>query len=485
MKRIAIVLTLLACSCGCLAQTGPDTLWTRTYGGNSDDRGYSILQTTDGNFVAAGWTQSFGAGSVDFYLMKMNSQGDTLWTRTYGGSSADRAYSAQQTTDGGYILAGYTISFGAGGQDYYLVKTNSSGDTLWTRTYGGALNDEAKSVQQTADGGYIIAGWTQSFGAGGSDFYLIKTNSAGDTLWTRTYGGNGNDEPHSVQQTADSGYIIAGGTTSFGAGNYDAYLVKTNAQGDTLWTRTYGGIQSDYMYSVQQTTDSGYIVAGGAASFGAGNYDAYLVKTNAQGDTLWTRTYGSSQADQAYAVQQTADGGYFVAGYTESFGSGAADYYLVKTDNAGDTLWTRTYGGSSDDYALCIEQTSDSGYVVMGFTESFGAGMADFYLVRMEPDLSPADPIRNSLPTAYALRANYPNPFNPVTMIGYDVGRTGPVSLRIFDLLGREVATLVQGTIPAGSYTVTWDAGNLPSGLYLCRMDAGEFVQTRKMVLLK
>jgi len=359
-----------------------------------------------------------------------------------------------------------------------------SPDTLWTRTYGGSSDDGAYSVQQTTDGGYIVAGYTASFGAGNEDFYLAKTNSQGDTLWTRTYGGSDYDDASSVQQTADGGYVVAGSTYSFGAGSYDFYLVKTNGQGDTLWTRTYGGSDLDVAYSVQQTANGGYIVAGETRSFGARDADLYLVKTDSQGDTVWTRTYGGSSEDWANSVDTTPDGGYIVAGATESFGAGSYDFYLVKTNGQGDTLWTRTYGGSYVDGARSVQRTADGGYIVAGGTESFGAGLVDFYLVKTGPELA-VEPPAVSLPTEYALFQNYPNPFNPLTTIRYDVSRTGPVSLKVFDLLGREMATLVQGTVPTGSYTITWDAENLPSGLYLCRMDAGEFVQTRKMVLLK
>jgi hypothetical protein len=254
---------------------------------------------------------------------------------------------------------------------------------------------------------------------------------------------------------------------------------------DTLWTRTYGGIGEELAYSVQQTADGGCVVSGYTESFGAGVSDFYLVKTDSQGDTVWTRTYGGGYADYGRSVQQTTDGGYVVAGYTYSFGAGSSDFYIVRTNTQGDTLWTRTYGGSSGDYACSVQQTADGGYVVAGYTRSFGAGSLDFYLVKTGPDISPAAPPNSPLPSGYELHANYPNPFNPLTTIRCDVGKTGPVSLKVFDLLGGEVATLAQGTIPAGSYTITWDATDLPSGLYLCRMNAGPFVQTRKMVLLK
>jgi hypothetical protein len=211
MKSFCMILMFISLfAVSALAQPNPDTLWTRTYGGSNDDYAWSVEQTADGGYIVAGSTNSFGAGDFDCYLVKTNSQGDTLWTRTYGGSDDDRATSIQQTADGGYIVAGFTLSFGAGSGDFYLVKTNSLGDTLWTRTYGGSSDDKGFSVQRTADGGYIVAGFTLSFGAGGYDFYLVKTNSQGDTLWTRTYGGSNQDEARSAQQTADGGYIVAG-----------------------------------------------------------------------------------------------------------------------------------------------------------------------------------------------------------------------------------------------------------------------------------
>ena len=211
----------------------------------------------------------------------------SLW-RTYGGTDYDHGYSVQQTADGGYIIAGCTWSFGAGDNDVYLIKTNASGDNLWTRTYGGINDDEGWSVQQTSDSGYIVAGWTMSFGAGEADVYLIKANASGDTQWTRTYGGFSDDEGYSVQQTSDGGYVIAGETYSFGAGYRDVYLIKTSASGDTLWTRTYGGTNGDWGYSVQQTSDSGYIIAGSTTSFGAGGSDVYLIKTDANGNVAVT-----------------------------------------------------------------------------------------------------------------------------------------------------------------------------------------------------
>ena len=391
----------------------PGTLWTRTYGGNSDEYAFAVQQTADGGYVMTGKTQSFGAGDTDFYLVKTNTLGDTLWTHTYGGAYHDEAWSVEQTTDGGFILAGWTDdTSGAGYADFYLVKTGSSGNPLWARTYGGSSEDRATAAHQTADGGYIVAGYTQCYGAGYYDFYLIKTNSAGDTLWTRTYGGTEGEFAYSMQQTDDGGYIIAGLTNSFGAGFNDFYLVKTNSSGDTLWTRTYGGTGYEVAYSVQQTDDGGYIVAGETKPSVAAYADFYLVKTNSSGDQLWTRTYGGSNRDWAHSVQQTADGGYIVAGMSQSFGENWGQFYLVKANSQGDSLWSCTYGGIDWDEAYSVQQTDDGGYIVAGWCVSNAAGtFKDFYLVKTGPD--PASVEENFIlhPSSFIL-SSYPNPFN-------------------------------------------------------------------------
>jgi len=368
--RVSELGLIILLSAVCLTSVAAaQTSWWKTYGGAQTDEGRCVQQTTDGGYVIAGFTHSFGPGTPDssnVYLVRTDASGDTLWTRVYGGTGRDEGYSVQQTTDGGYVIAGYTNSFGTGNGDVYLVKTNASGDTLWTRTFGGTDYDEGASVQQTADGGYIVAGRTYSFGAGSDDVYLIKTNAQGDTSWTRAYGEEGIDEGYSVQQTADGGYIVAGYVYR---GDFeDACLIKTNASGDTLWTRTYGPLH-EAAFSVQQTTDGGYIVAGLTANLPMPFY-VYLFKTNAQGDSLWARTYGRGVG---HSVQQTADGGYILAGGTSSV-------CLVRTSPSGDTLWTRTYGGVN--YSAL--QTSDGGYITAGSAASFGAGASDVYLIKTD-----------------------------------------------------------------------------------------------------
>jgi len=341
--------------------------FVRAYGRPGYNEARSVQRTSDGGYIVAGWTTYIGTFNTDILLIKTDAFGDVQWAKTYGGTGTEEAYSVQQTSDGGYIVAGTTTSFGAGGNEILLIKTDAFGNLQWAKTYGGTLADFANSVQQTSDGGYIVAGITWSFGGGG-DILLIKTDANGDVQWAKTYGGTSADVANSVQQTSDGGYIVAGTTTSFGAGGNEILLIKTNAFGNLQWAKTYGEAGNDVAYSVQRTSDGGYIVAGTTTSFGAGSLDILLIKTNASGNLQWAKTYGGTSDEEAYSVQQTSDGGYIVAGYTGSFGGGSWDIFLVKIDTFGNLQWVKTYGGTGSDQARSVQQTSDGGYIVAGWT---------------------------------------------------------------------------------------------------------------------
>ena len=352
--------------------------WAKTYdwGTNYNDVAYSVQQTSDGGYIVAGVRSHFVTAARDLLLMKTDANGNVQWAKTYGGPLWDFAHSVQQTSDGGYIAAGGSHVVGVNLWDIFLVKTDANGNLQWAKTYAyywGNHDDIAHSVQQTSDGGYIVAGVTAG------DFFLMKTDANGNVQWAKTYGGTGWDGAYSVQQTSDGGYIVAGYTRSFGAGGADFFVVKTDANGNLEWAKTYGGIDWDYAFSVQQTSDGGYIIAGRTYSFGAGLDDIILIKTDANGNLEWAKTYGGTDFDYAYSVQQTSGGGYIVAGYTESFATGGG-IFLIKTDEFGNVQWAKTYGGNR---AYSVQQTSDGGYIVAGETHSFGAGY-DIFLIKTD-----------------------------------------------------------------------------------------------------
>jgi hypothetical protein len=565
----------------------PDTLWTRTFGGSNIDIGHDVKETADGGFIITGYTRSFGTMSGrNVWLLKTDMNGNEEWNNAFGGDDDDEGYSVQQTSDGGYVVSGLTKSFGAGAMDVYLIKTDSLGNLQWTKTFGGTNDEEGYSVLQTNDGGYIIAGVTSSFSSGGRDLFLIKTDASGNLSWQKNLGGLSSDGAWEIQHTSDGGFIIVGWTFSHGPGFLgNAWLVKTDSLGNEQWNKAFGGTDVDRGYSVQQTTDGGYILTGYTDSFGAGLYNMLLIKTDNSGNQQWMKTFGGSGRDYGHSVRQTADGGYIAAGYTLSFGAGGDDFYLVKTDADGNQEWFKTFGGSSSDVAYAVQVTSDGGYIITGHTLSYGAGLHDVWLIRLETVI-PVELIsfiasvnKNSVslewitatetnnrgfeversqkskvksqsnwetisfingsgtttetqfynftdsnvksgkysyrlkqidfdgtfeysniveievfaPDIIILEQNYPNPFNPVTKIRYSIpyviasetGQSQHVTLKVYDILGNEAAVLVNGEQEAGIYEVMFNAYSISSGTYFYQLRAGEYVQTRKMILLK
>ena len=317
----------------------PILTWDRTYGGSGYDEAYSLIQTTDGGYAVAGLNSSKGAGGADFWVIKLDEQGNQVWDRTYGGSADDWASSLIQTTDGGYAVAGRIDSKGAGGADFWVIKLDEQGNQVWDRTYGGSGYDWASSLIQTTDGGYVVAGRIDSKGAGKEDFWVIKLDEQGNQVWDKTYGGSGGDEAYSLIQTTDGGYAVAGWNDSKGAGNRDAWVIKLDNQGNRVWDKTYGGSANDGAWALIQTTDGGYAVAGWTSSKGAHEEDFWIIKLNEQGNQVWDRTYGGSGYDEAYSIIQTTDGGYAVAGPTNIIrGAGGADFWVIKLDEQGDLI---------------------------------------------------------------------------------------------------------------------------------------------------
>jgi len=360
-------------------------IWEKTYGQSEYDAALCVQLTHGGGYIFAGWTKSLGAGGEDCYILKIDSDGKKVWEKVYGGPSDDVAEFIQQTSDGGYIVAGSTKSFGAGGKDCYIIRLDYSGNVLWQEYFGGSSDDEAFCVQQTEDKGYIVAGSTKSFGyKKGEDCYIIKLDKDGYSEWQKYYGGSKDDAAKFIQQTTGVGYIVAGRTKSYGAGGEDCYIIKLDSQGNQGWTNTYGGSSHDMASSIQKTSYGGYIIAGKTESFGAGGEDGYLIKLDSDYNTEWEKTYGGDKDDQFFSVQQTSDGGYIVAGETESFGAGEKDCYIVKLDSFGNSPWQTPYGGSGDDIAESIQVTSSGGYIIAGLTESSGAGQGDCYVIKID-----------------------------------------------------------------------------------------------------
>ena len=365
-----------------------------TQDSTSDASGACVQQTIDGGYIAAGYISNFGEGGDDYYLMKSDPLGNIVWAKTYGDVDADDASHVIQTSDSGYAIAGTSLSYG--GTHMLLIKTDASGNMTWAKTFGNddVISDaSASSIKQTSDGGYIIAGYIGNYGYGGHDVSIVKTDANGNETWRQTFGGPGADFATDVAQTSDGGYIITGLTKSFNDLSGDVYLVKTDTNGYWVWAQDYGDPGTgpfDIGNSVQQTTDHGYIIAGVTQSTLLGEH-ALLIKTDSTGTLQWNKAYGTNDASSdasASSVEQTTDGGYIFTGYISNFGAGGDDYYLVKTNATGDTLWTRAYGSSDNDDASFVRQTSDLGYIVAGATHGFQASGFGQHLYLVKTDAS-------------------------------------------------------------------------------------------------
>ncbi len=372
MKKIILFFVIALISISIQAQiTFQKTIGTTFY-----ESGSSIQQTSDGGYILVGQRGEYSDGFIQGYLVKLNSIGNIEWTLTVGANNYANLYSVQQTSDGGYIAAGVQ-SISVSDHSPLLVKINSSGGIQWSKYYSGNNWDEFSSVRQTSDGGYILTGHAMSFGAGGQDMYIIKTNSVGDTLFTNVIGGTSYDYGDCAIQTLDSNYAVLGNTLSFGAGgSYDASIIKLNALGHIIWAKTYGGTGDEKAGNLVQTSNGSFVFTGFTNSAGSGGYDIFLIKTNSNGDTLWTKTYGGPQADYGNSVAITSDKGYIISGLTQSFGGGAC---LLKTDSMGNLLWSKIFTSYGFYFA---QETTDGGFIAAGNTSTYGAGSYDVYFAK-------------------------------------------------------------------------------------------------------
>ncbi|MEP0860498.1 MAG: T9SS type A sorting domain-containing protein [Ignavibacterium sp.] len=572
------IIIILFYSVFCFAQA-PDTIWTKTLGGSNIDIGTCVQETTDGGFIITGYTRSFGSMSGrNVLLIKTDQSGNIIWINGYGGNNDDEGNSVVQTSDGGYVACGYTKSYGSGGNDVYLLKVDANGNQLWDRVFGGTSDEEVYSMVLTDDGGFLLAGATSSFGSGSRDIWLIKTDASGNQQWTKTIGGLSSDGARSISKTFDGGYIITGWTFSYGPGAVgNVWLVKTDTAGNMVWNKFFGGTDDDRGLSVKQTTDGGYILTGYTASSGAGLDDMLLIKTDSLGNAQWQNTFGGSGRDYGNSVIQSSDGGFVVTGYTLSYGAGGDDLWIVKTNELGNQLWSKTLGGAQSDVGNYLIETSDGSFIITGHTLSRGAGLHDVWLIKLASvipvelvsfnasvsgndaelkwitateinnkgfeiqramivnelkdysweaagfingngtstethiysfidknlesgkyayrlkqidfdgsfEYSDIVEIEISNPEEFVLEQNYPNPFNPTTVISWQSPVGIHQTLRIYDVLGNEVATLVDEYRETGRFKVEFYASNLASGLYFYKLTAGNYSATRKMILMK
>ncbi len=337
------------------------------------ERAYAVEEADDGGFVVAGITKTIGAGNSDFYLVKTNSDLEVLWRKSYGTAEEDELWLMIKTSDGGFLLGGSSGDYFAGTRDFYIVKTDSAGNEIWSNTYGGSKDEGRACVLETADGNYVFSGWSTSFTDNdNSDFYLAKINTSGELLWEKTYGYEGSDGPNCVKQTADGGFVIYGEGHWDTSGEWQGIMVKTDSEGNLLWGRTYGTTGHEEGYGLSLAHDDGFVAVGHSNPQTSGPA-AYLLKTGSNGEQQWWRTYTISGG--FCSVSKTADGGYILYG---------GSMVLAKTDGSGSLLWSKNYDGESDVGPAGARQTSDGGYIVAGTTGNWNSTQRSIILIKTD-----------------------------------------------------------------------------------------------------
>ena len=389
--------------------------WAYNYGGSQRDWGNDLELTDDGGYIMAGYSRSNdfdvggNNGDWDFWVIKLDSDGQMEWENNFGGSQNDEATSVQQTNDGGYIIAGATysdngdVSFNNGDEDFWVVKLDPSGNLEWEKTYGGTKVDRAESIKQTPEGGYIVSGFSESDNGdvsdnyGNFDFWVLKITADGTIEWDQNYGGSGPDWSYEIELTSDGGYAIAGSTISDNVdvsdnnGFYDYWVIKIDAIGTLLWEKNYGGAGEDRAYDIRQANDGGYIVGGSTYSANmdvSNNYggsDFWVIKLDPDGELEWENSYGGSGSEWVWNIDLTNDDGFIVCGRSNSTdglvndNKGNRDFWVIKTNANGDLEWTNSFGGTSIDVGYAVHQTADEGYVIAGYSESEDIDVIDNY----------------------------------------------------------------------------------------------------------
>jgi len=508
MKNAVIFMLLFLYSTRVIAQA-PAIQWEVSLGGSGDDIGGFIQQTTDGGYIVAGSSFSNDGevtgnhGEADYWVVKLSASSSIQWQKCLGGSGYDGATGIQQTTDGGYIVAGSSnsndgqVNGNHGGYDYWVVKINNIGAIQWQKCLGGSGDDEAYSVAQTTDGGFIILGFSSSTDGdvtgnhGSYDYWVVKINDTGAIQWEQSYGGSGDDFGAAIQQTVDGGYIMTGNTASFDgevSGNHggsDFWVVKINDTGAIQWDECLGGSAEDDGQSIQQTTDGGYIVAGYTASYDydvSGNHggedDYWVVKISDSGAIQWQTCLGGSQQDEGNFIQQTLDGGYIVTGFTASDDDeisgnhGASDFWAVKLNNAGVIQWQKCMGGSAEENSNCIQQTTDSGYIITGVSNSNDGdvtgnhGQNDYWVVKLYSDSNAGMLIASKIPVTIMP--------NPTTGVVYT--SVSGVNIKVYNTLGQFIKEAVN--------TDEVSIAEFPNGVYFIEVfnQSGQLLNRNKII---
>ncbi|HOI28495.1 MAG TPA: T9SS type A sorting domain-containing protein [Melioribacteraceae bacterium] len=472
--------------------SGAKPSFERIFGGVDDDGVGSIQQLSDGSYLLGGSTRLADREYSDFYIVKTNNSGEVLWSHSYGVEDLGEGVGhIEERTDGSFILFGSKQTFKNGPSDLYFAKLNADRTVAWEKIFGGADEENSGTFVNTPDGGFLLAGTTRSFSTS-TQVYLIKTDQNGNKVWEKNFGGNGGDAGKKIIPTRDGNYMILATTSSKGSGDFDVYLLKVTGNGDLVWDKTFGGTKWDEGTDIAQLSDGSYIISGYSQSYTSDRgHEWLLLKADESGNFLWNKTFGSSNPYQDYASRiAVASDGFVLAGTIDLQIQPRTinDMLVIKTDFNGNEIWRSQLGGSESEGAGGLLVNSDGHYVIAGSTGSYSS-RGDVYFLNLNTSgqiiTSLNDREQELLPYEVSLYNNYPNPFNNQTRITYQVYKPAEIELTINDLLGRRISILDEGFKSPGLYTVAFNSDRLASGVYFCVLKTRSNILVNKIMLLK
>ncbi len=358
--------------------------FNKTYGGSEEDHVERIIQTNDGGYALFGQTESKGNGGTDFWMIRTDVTGEVVWEKTFGGSSDDDGEFIIEDTDGSFFLSGETRSKGAGRGDFWVIKTDPDGNVIWDRTFGGEENEIPRSMIRATDGGFAIIGNTTANDV--SDIWLVRISNLGNIIWSEMYGRAGFDAAGSVTESANEGFVLSGSSTALAPERTSGWLIRVGSSGDTVWSNFYGDRGNDRFITHISTEDGGIAAIGSSGEVGSSEADIWLVRTDGEGSLLWEKRYGGSEREFGNSLIQLEDGGFVLVGGTRSKGNGSNDVWVIRTDANGEIIWDKTYGGVENDFAEDVIRTADGGLAIAGDTETNSAGSADFWFIKTDAE---------------------------------------------------------------------------------------------------
>jgi len=486
------LLIIMTIACAQITTAQPELLWYRIYG---ETIGYyeaeSVINVGENGFLIVGsyFYNIFPGGYTKGFIARTGTSGAVIWASLYSEEQNQSLYDCIQMDSESYLAVGEIRSDSSVESRIWLLKINDAGEVLWSRTIGTGVNEVGRAIKPSDDGNYLIAGLCEP--GDNPEGLIAKIDPEGNQLWLQTYGGVGDQEFYDIIPASDGGYVAVGICDTIYNNSDDVYLVKVDEMGNELWTQIHGENNYDFAYSIEETPDGGYILAGTTSRETSEYYDCLLLRTDSEGNELWSQLYdhqGTLSGDFGRDVLLLDDGGFLLLGSTGGYYYNSTDILLIRTDELGDELWMQEYDIEGTCFGNSLIAADTGGYIVAGSCsdDGFPTASSEALLMRFSEDpVSVNQEIETSIPVMIQFNIPYPNPFNPTTVFSFEMPDASCVSLGVLDISGRLVATLVNGWQEAGRQEVTFDGADLPSGIYIYRLTAREFEASGKMVLLK